>query len=36
MDFILGNLFDAYGIPVGIDWKLSLFPMTMIIPVWSL
>ena len=24
MDFILDNLFDAYGIPVGIDWKLSL------------
>ena len=24
MNFILGNLFDAYGIPVGIDWKLSL------------
>jgi hypothetical protein len=24
MDFILDNLFDAYGIPVGIDWKLYL------------
>lgn len=24
MDFIFDNFFDAYGIPVGIDWKLSL------------
>ena len=27
MDLILSNLFDAYGIPVGVDWKVCFLVM---------